>query len=269
MSPARMLALHTWTLDTTPMADLLRVVRETGWNAVELRRLDFVRAAERGETAEQLMDLVRSSGLPVACVGVELGWIWARGVERARLLQVFAEQCARARALGAKTVMSPVDRGSGDLGEAATSLREVGDIAAQHGVTLAVEFNSQCEQLNSLARIRELTARVAHPRCRLLLDTYHLERSGADLREIEDVTPAEIAYVQYSDVPRSGEEPGKILDRLPPGRGRVRFREFFAVVAAKGYAGYMSYEAPNPSAWARPAAEVAREALEATVAVLP
>ena len=269
MSPRHTLALHTWTLDTTPLGDLLRIVRETGWNAVELRRLDFVRAVERGQTAEQVMDLVKASGLPVACVGVELGWIWARGAERARLLQVFAEQCARARSLGATTVMSPVDRGRGDLGDAVTSMREVGDIAGRYGVKLAVEFNSQCEQLNTLASIRELMARAAHPCCGLLLDTYHLERSGADLAAVEDVAPDEIAYVQYSDVPRAGLEPGKVLDRLPPGRGRVRFKEFFGVIAGKGYSGYMSYEAPNPSAWARPADEVAREALAATVAALP
>ena len=45
------LALHTWTLDTTPLADVLRVVRETGWDAIELRRLDFLRAAEAGASA--------------------------------------------------------------------------------------------------------------------------------------------------------------------------------------------------------------------------
>ena len=269
MKPAPKLALHTWTLDTTPLADLLRIVRETGWDAVELRRLDFARAAERGQTAEQVVDLVRSSGLPVACVGVELGWIWARGAERSRLLQVFAEQCERARALSAPTVMSPVDRGRGDLGDAVASLREVGDIAARHGVRLALEFNSQAEQLNTLASVRELMARAGHPHCGLLLDSYHLERSGADLSEIEDVTRGEIAYVQYSDVPRTGLEPGKALDRLPPGQGRVRFKEFFGAMAGKGYSGYMSYEAPNPSAWARPADEVAREALAATIAVLP
>src|SRR5262245_5633061 len=118
------LALHTWTLDTTPLAEALRVVRDTGWNAIELRRLDFARAAERGESAEQVIDLVKRSGLPVACVGVELGWIWAAGAERARLLQVFAEQCARAQALGCTTVMSPVDRSGGDAATAVASIRE-------------------------------------------------------------------------------------------------------------------------------------------------
>ena len=47
-----------------------------------------------------MIALVRGSGLPVACVGVELGWVWATGEERARLLRVFGEQCARAKALG-------------------------------------------------------------------------------------------------------------------------------------------------------------------------
>jgi len=44
----------------------------------------------------------------------------------------------------------------------------------------------------------------------------------------------------------------------------VPFRDFFAAIARRGYAGYCSYEAPNPVAWARDPAAVAREALEAT-----
>jgi 4-hydroxyphenylpyruvate dioxygenase len=263
------LALHTWTLDTTPLAEALAVIKRTGWDAVELRRVDFDRAAEAGQSPEQVIALVRASGLPVACVGVELGWVWATGEERARLLRVFAEQCARARALGCATVMSAVNRGRGDADEAARSVREVGDIAREHGVRLAVEFNSQAEQLNALGPMREVVARAAHPSVGLLLDTYHLGRTGAAPRDLEDLRPAEIAYVQYSDVPRSGLVPGQALDRLPPGQGSVPFKEFFAVVAGKGYAGYASYEAPNPAAWKRPAEDVAREALAATRAVLP
>jgi 4-hydroxyphenylpyruvate dioxygenase len=154
------------------------------------------------------------------------------------------------------------------VARAAESLREVGDIARAHGVRLALEFNSQAGQFNTLARIREVTARAAHPACGLLLDTYHLGRSGARPRDIDDVQPEEIVYVQYSDVP-AATEPGKALDRLPPGRGTVPFREMFAAILARGYRGPMSYEAPNPAAWARDPADVAREALEATRAVLP
>lgn len=269
MTTTSPLALHTWTLDTTPLADVLRIVRATGWDAIELRRVDWQRAAAAGGSGDPVIEMVKASGLSVACVGVELGWMWAAGEERARLFRVFDEQCARAAALGAPRVMSPVDRGRGDLRQAAESIREAGDIAARHGVRLALEFNSQCEQINTLARGREVVALAGHPACGLLLDTYHLGRSGARAKDLDDIAPAEIAYVQYSDVPRHGLEPGKALDRLPPGQGSVPFKEIFGAIAAKGYVGPLSYEAPNPAAWARPAEEVAREALVATRAVLP
>jgi 4-hydroxyphenylpyruvate dioxygenase len=262
------LALHTWTLDTTPLADVLRIVPEAGWEALELRRLDFERAREQGQTAAQVLDRVRAGRLPVACVGVALGWMWADGDDRKRLLAIFDEQCARAAALSCRVVMSPVDRGKGDVTRAAASVREVGDLAARHGVRLAVEFNSQCEQINTLERVREVMSAASHPATGLLIDSYHLWRSGGTLQQLEDVPGAEIAYVQFSDVPRT-TEPGKVLDRLPPGQGTVPFREFFAVLRARGYAGALSYEAPNEAAWKRPPAEVAREALEATRAVLP
>lgn len=265
----RSLALHTWTLDTTPLADVLRIARHTGWDAVELRRLDFARASESGQSAAEVLDLVRQSGLAVACVGVEAGWMFASGPERRRLRRVFAETCEWAAQLQCATVMSPVDRGRGDPHQAADNLREVGDLAAEHGVRLALELNSQAEQFKTLNRVREVVTRAGHPHCGLLVDTYHLYRSDADVLPLRDLAPDEIAYVQYSDVPGDGLRAGVTTDRLPPGQGIVPFAEIFRLLEEKGYRGYLSYEAPNPSAWARNPEDVAREALAATRAALP
>jgi sugar phosphate isomerase/epimerase len=160
-----------------------------------------------------------------------------------------------------------VDKTRGDTTRAAASVREVGDIAVRHGVRLAVEFNSQCEQLNTLERLREVMAKADHPACGLLVDAYHLQRSGGSPRSLDDVESAEIAYVQFSDAPADAK-PGEVLNRLPPGRGAVPFKEFFAAIAAKAYTGFMSYEGPNPAAWQRPALDVAREAVAATRSVL-
>lgn len=262
------LALHTWTLLSTPVPDILRITAETGWDAVELSARALGASAPHPLPAEELARLVRASGLPVACVGVEHGWMWADGDERTRLLDVFDARCRFAVSLGCRLLMSPVDAATGDVARAATSVREVGDLAARHGVRLAIEFNSQAKQLNTLARMREVMDRAAHPACGLLLDTYHLGRSAATMREMDDVPSAEIAYVQYSDVPRTGTRPGFLLDRLPPGHGSFPFKEFFALMAAKGYGGSLSYEAPNEAAWTRPPSDVAREALAATRAVL-
>jgi 4-hydroxyphenylpyruvate dioxygenase len=262
------LALHAWTLDATPLAGMLDIARTTGWDAVELRRLDFDRAESAGQSETDVLDLVRKSGLAVAAVGVASGWMFAEGAQRGRLEATFGRSCAAAAVLGCSVVMSPVDRARGDVGQAAASVCRVGDIARQHGVRLALEFNSQAPQFNTLESVREVLALAAHPACGLLLDTYHLERSGRHGRAFAEVAPEEIAYVQYSDVPREGLQPGYTTDRLPPGKGAVDFTAVFALLADKAYTGPLSYEAPNPAAWARDPMEVAQEALSATRALL-
>ena len=88
------LALHTWTLDTTPLDAVLAATKKAGWNGIELRRIDFTRCFEKGMTNAQVLDLVRASGLKVACLGTEYGLIFAKGAERERLLQVLDETCA-------------------------------------------------------------------------------------------------------------------------------------------------------------------------------
>jgi len=75
-------------------------------------------------------------------------------------LGAFAESCRWAGELGCATVMSASDRGRGDLARAATSVREAAGIAAEHRVRLAIEFNSQAEQLNNLDVMRGIVSKA-------------------------------------------------------------------------------------------------------------
>lgn len=264
------LALHTWTLDTTPLPEVLRAARAAGWNAIELRRVDFTRCFEKGMTNAQVLDLVRASGLKVACVGTEYGLIFASGGERARLLKVLDETCANAVALGCDLVMiAPGQNPPSTLEQAAANFRAGGDIAAKHGVRFALEFNSAHPVIRNLEAGAEVVERADHPHCGLLLDAYHMERSGSGGRGFASYPAERIFAFQFSDVPDAPPSAAaRPTDRLPPGRGRVRWREVFSLLKEKGYSGYLSYEAPNPDYWARPPEDVAREAVEATRALL-
>ena len=51
------LALHSWTLDTTPLTQVLEIARRTGWDAIELRRIDFARPVEAGGSASDVLFL--------------------------------------------------------------------------------------------------------------------------------------------------------------------------------------------------------------------
>lgn len=260
------LALHTWTLDTTPLADALRAAKSAGWDAVELRRIDFTRCLEKGVSNAQVLDLVRASGLKVACVGTEYGLIFAQGAEKERLLKVLDETCANAVALGCDLVMiAPGQNPPGTLAEAAANFRAGGEIAKKHGVKFALEFNSAHSVIKNLQAGGEIVELANHPNCGLLLDAYHMERSGSGGRGFESYPAERIFAFQFSDVPNAPPSTAnRPADRLPPGKGKVRWREVFQLLKEKNYTGYLAYEAPNPEYWSRPPEEVAREAVEAT-----
>ncbi len=266
---AESLALHTWTLETTSFADALRIARDTGWNAVEIRRSDVKQCYQAGMSRDDVIRLIRESGIAVAVMGTEYGLVFAEGDERKRLLAVLDETCVIAKAVGCDMVMTATGQASGTLDTATANMCAAGDVVAAHDLRIAWEYSSAHQTMNRLEIARELHARVAHPAFGLLLDTYHLERSGAGGRGFADVPGDHIFAVQYSDVPPTAP-PGMLrpTDRLAPGQGSVRWPEVFALLAEKNYQGVLSYEAPNPALWARPAAEAAREGLMATRALL-
>jgi 4-hydroxyphenylpyruvate dioxygenase len=259
------LALHTGSLGTLRLDEALKVARETGWDGIELRYVDFTRMQEAGTSIEESLALVKASGLPVTAVGAERGWLYATGEKRAHILGIISEVCRWADELGAPIIMSGCDAEQGDLNQAAASVREVGDLVAKHGKTVALELNVSLVQFKRLQQVRDLLALAGHPNVGLLVDTYHVERTDGGLETYKNLNQGEITYFQYSDVPNAPmNPPGNTQERLPPGQGVVPFAEILPIVAAKGYTGYLSYEALHPAAFARDPYEVASEALAAS-----
>ena len=264
--PFGRLALHMWTIDTTPLATALDAAREAGFDAVELRRSDFKRCYDAGMSNEAALDLIRAARIPVAVLGVEYGWLFATGDESDRLFKVFRESCQNAVALGCDTLMSAPGPMNGPIPQAIDYLNRAGDIAGEFGLKLAIEFNSQHDVLNSLSVVTRLIEGANHPNCGYLVDAYHFTRSGSGGRGFESVPAEKIFCFQYSDVPPGRVSDGvkRPTDRLAPGKGVVDWKGMLGLLAEKNYTGYLSYEAPNPDFWARSPYDVAREGVELT-----
>ena len=255
------IGLHTWTLDTTPLPDVLSIARETGYNAVELRHADFVRCIESGMTNDEVLDMIRGSGLVVSCVGLETGMLFAQGAEAKRLFDSMDVMCGRAAALGCEVMMvAPGSNPATNVKDAARNFAAGCDIAQKHGLLCALEFGSRHPVVNRLAVAREIVALADKPNAGLLIDTYHAQRVGDGGRGFEDVPAQEIVAFQFSDAPPGPlVMDGPALDRLAPGKGVVQWREVLQLLVEKGYDRYINYEAPNPALWSRPPAEVALE----------
>jgi sugar phosphate isomerase/epimerase len=259
------LALHTWTIDTTPLPEALAAARDGGFDAVELRRIDFRRCYAKGMSNDAVLDLIRKSGIAVDVLGVEYGCLFASGDESAALFDDLHVSCRNAVALGCGMLMSAPGPQVGPLSEAIVHLRRMADIAAEYGLKVAIEFNSQHKVLNSLETQSELVRGAAKANAGRLLDAYHLARSGRPGRGFAEVPSEEIFCFQYSDLSKTPVTGlARPTDRLPPGQGVIAWRDVFGLLAEKAYTGHLSYEAPNPVLWERPALDVCREGVMLT-----
>lgn len=259
------LALHTWSIDTTPLNEALRAAREGGCQAVELRRIDFVRSFERGISNEDVLRTIQNSGMPVCTLGVEYGFLFATGEDSKRLYGVFRESCKNAVAIGCKQVMSAPGPFVGTIKDAIPHLRNAAEIAGDYGLTLAIEFNSQHDVLNHVDVLAELVDGADAENAGMLLDAYHLHRSGSPGRGFAHIPGDRIFAFQYSDCsanPVTGIK--RPMDRLPPGLGVVEWESLLQLLAEKNFTGHLSYEAPNPLYWEGNPVETVRNAVEAT-----
>ena len=174
----RGLALHLWTVDTTPLAEALGAAKAGGFDAVELRRVDFKRAEERGLSTTEVLGRVKTNGLPVSAVGCEYGWTFAAKEDRERLFASLEEACERAVTLDCATVMSGIGPGAASLDEAVSNVRRAGEIVARHGLRLALEYQFQHPIVSRLEILRELIAKSGQKSVGLLLDAWVPDQLG-------------------------------------------------------------------------------------------
>ncbi len=264
------IALHTWTLDTTPLADALRIAREAGYNAVELRHIDFMRGLKAGLSEEAMVKLVREANIKVAVIGTESGVLFETRDELKRKQDSLHYVCEKCVALNCDVIMvAPGQHAEGGMALAIQNFRTCAEICGEHGIKIGIEFNSRHPLIRTLENGMELVDATNMKNAGLLLDTYHLHCSGGNGASFKNVPVEKIITFQFSDAPPGPPSDSRQpVDRLPPGKGAAPFLEIFKTLMALNYQGYMSYEAPNPEQWNRPADIVAREGADLVRALL-
>jgi sugar phosphate isomerase/epimerase len=229
-----------------------------------------MRGRKAGMSEDAMLTLVRDANIKVAVIGTESGVLFESGNELKRLLDSLRYVSEKAVALACDVIMlSPGQNAPGGMALAKQNLKTCAEIAAEYELKLALEFNSRHPLINTLDAGMEVINAVDMKNCGLLLDTYHLHCSGGNGTSFRDVPVEQIITFQFSDAPPGPPSQTRMpVDRLPPGKGAVPFVEIFKTLMTMNYQGYISYEAPNPAQWNRPAEVVAREGLELVRALL-
>ena len=130
-------------------------------------------------------------------------------------------------AAGRTQVMDARDR-SAQRARAANALRDVADLAAERGITLAIEPLNRFETdlINTVDQALALLEVIDRPNVGLAFDTFHAHIEEKDLADAVRAAGGRLVSFQASE-----------SDRGTPGTGQVRWDDAFAALRDIGYAG--------------------------------
>lgn len=112
-------------------------------------------------------------------------------------------------------------------------LRAMGPLAAEHGITIAVEQQRtfECNYLNRIDEVVNVVSAANHPNIRILADLFHMAVMGDTPADLARAMPW-VSFVELAEKEK----------RTLPGVAGDDFRPYFAALARGGYAGYISIE---------------------------
>jgi sugar phosphate isomerase/epimerase len=123
-------------------------------------------------------------------------------------------------------------------------LRRSADVLAGAGVRLALEF-APYGPVRTLAEAVSVCERVGWDRCGLLIDIWHVVRSGVRWHRLGALRADQIALVHLSDAPEplgTDQRFESRFRRLPPGTGSFPTVQFLRTLERIGYEGVVSAE---------------------------
>ncbi|HUV05985.1 MAG TPA: sugar phosphate isomerase/epimerase family protein [Armatimonadota bacterium] len=140
--------------------------------------------------------------------------------------------------------------------------REYGDVAAKHGVRIAIEplgthpFVPGCSEALRILEIAD------HPALGLMMDTFHYYKSGVPMESVRKIPADKLLIVHVNDCEDRPRQELQDSHRLYLGEGILPLTETLQTLKAIGYEGALSVEIFRPEYWERPIDRISRESFE-------
>ena len=155
------------------------------------------------------------------------------------------------------------------IDESVRVLNELGDIADEHGVSLAFEFLGQTDcSVQTLDLCNEIVEKVNRDNIGNVLDTFHFYAGNSTFEAIDSMRPEKLFIFHINDAENLPKEQLTDAHRLYPGTGILPIREIKRRFDKIGYDRMVSIEIFRPEYWNEDPFEVAKKAKAVTEEVL-
>ncbi|HWB00614.1 MAG TPA: sugar phosphate isomerase/epimerase [Pirellulales bacterium] len=196
------------------------------------------------------------------------GLLVSQGESRREHWSHFARRLAICRDLGVGTLVVACDLmgplAQQDLERTQVSLGQAAQLAGEHGVRLALEFQAAASFGNNLQTAAALVAECGSPQLGLCLDAFHYYTGPSKPEDLEYLTVDNLFHVQLCDLAGVARELAADSDRVLPGDGDIFLGPIVDRLRSIDYRGAVSIELMNPQLWAispRQFGEIAMTAL--------
>jgi len=249
------------------LADKLVAVAAAGFDGIELFDNDLVASPlSPREVARRCADLGLSIDLFQPVRDLE-------GVAPDRfdaVLHRVRTKLAVMGELGVTTFLACSNVGSDAIDDpdlSAEQLHRVGELAAEHGVTLAFEALAWGRHIDRVGAAWDVVRRADHPAVSLAVDTFHLLARGDDGSALDGIPGDRIGFLQVADAPLLDMN---VLEwsrhfRCFPGQGTLDVTGVVAAVLRAGYRGPLSLEVFSDAVREADPADTARDAMRSLI----
>jgi 2-keto-myo-inositol isomerase len=256
------------TILQNPFEADLELIRRAGWTAVELW-LTKLEAFLEHHSLTEVRDMLASSELTPAAAASQGGLLLSQGLERAahwdhlrRRLDLLAELRVPTLIVAPDFTGHPV---AGDYERAASALAQAAELATPLGVRIALEFQKGSPLCST---VETALALIGYSGAGICFDVFHYYMGPSKLEDLDQLSSADLAWVQFCDVSSTPRELAGDADRILPGEGDFRLGPILDQLSRIGYDGYVSLEVLNPQLWQVAADRVADLGYQALYRVL-
>lgn len=242
----------------------IELLSKIGYTGVEpwIREIDAY--TDAGGTLEDLGRRFADAGLTVENAIGFASMLNDDQAARAKSMEQLRRDMDKvARIGGTRIAMPPGFGGAVSLDNAATYYREALELGESMGVTPLLELWGSHEVFGPLKNGIYVTTAVGRPDASLLLDVFHLYRSGTPYDGLRQINGAALHVIHLNDYPETND-PSSLDDsnRLYPGAGVAPLGDILRSLRDNGFRGALSVELFNREYWAKSAEDNARMAFD-------